>query len=569
MADDKSTLLTRKLTRKSALWSERSTWDTIARDACEYIDPDLGRFTTSEQNNGKNKHTRIYDSTGTRALDILAAGMMSGLTSPARPWFRLATPDPDMMEYKPVKLWLNLVTMRMREVFARSNTYRGLHSMYKELGAISTSAILVNDDYDDIIRLHGLTWGEYALATDNRGKVSTLYREFKMTVEQMVNEFGIDNVSLAVKRLYEAHNYDAKVDVVHAIEPNDKRDAYKIDNRNMAFSSCYFEPSGDGNKFLRESGFKRFRALCPRWEVTSNDVYGKGPGRKALGDIRQLQHEQLRKAEAIDYMVNPPLQVPPDLADGVDRLPGGVTSTHAATSQGGIRSLFEVRLDLTHLREDIIDVRSRINANFYADLFLMLSMDTRSNITAEEIVKRHEEKMLMLGPVIERVHNEGIEPLIDITFERLMEARVNGMPVIPPPPPELEGIDLQVEFVSVLAQAQKMVGMSANSQLINTVAMIANAKQDLSAWDKIDTDQFTDVTADILGTDPTLVRSDDEVAQLRQTRAQREQTQQMAAMAKPLADAASAARSMSETDTSGKNGLTDMMAMLQGYGTQQ
>lgn len=552
---------------KSQLWTDRSSWDAVSKEITEYLDPDIGRWSTSDTNDGKKRHGSIYDSTGTRALRILAAGMMSGLTSPARPWFRLATPDPDLMEYQPVKLWLHLVTQRMRDVFARSNYYRSLHGMYRELGAIGTAPVLINDDYDDVIRCHNLTAGEYAIATDNRGVVSTIAREYQMTVEQMVKEFGLESCSTTVKNLWSTHKRLTKIDVIHLIEPNTKRDLSRGGNQNMPFSSTYFEAAVNEGKFLRQSGFKRFRALCPRWEVTSNDSYGKSPGREALGDIKQLQHQQLRKAEAIDYKVSPPLQAPPEAASrGVDALPGGVTYVPQAGAHGAIRSLYEVNLDLSHLREDILDVRSRINAAFYADLFLMLANDQRSGVTAREVAERHEEKLLMLGPVLERLHNEAIEPSIDIVFERMLEAKgAGGRPMLPPPPRELQGMDLQVEFVSTLAQAQRMVGLGAVDRLVMTVGAIAQQKQDPAVWDKIDTDQLTDEYAEMLGVSPTIVRADDQVAALREGRAQQQRAQQMAAMAQPMAQAATAAKTLSETATEGKNGLTDIMSMVQGY----
>jgi len=527
---------TRLLKRKASLWKERSTWDSHWKDISKVILPMSGRFFESDRNDGRKRFNNIYDSTGTKALNIMAAGLMAGMTSPARPWFRLATSDTDLMEYEPVKIWLNDVTTLMREVFARSNTYRSLHSMYLELGAFGTAASIVMPDFDNVVHHHPLTVGEYAISTNAKGIVDTMYREFQMTVAQMVGKFGIENVSASVKNMFENGNYDTWVTVVHAIEPRTNRDTSKMDDKNMPFKSCYMEASKDNHdKMLRESGFKNFKVLCPRWNVTGGDMYGSSPGMESLGDIRQLQHQQLRKGQAIDYQVNPPLQVPAALKNqGADRLPGGTTYTDMSVQGQGIRSLFEVNLNLQYLLEDIRDVRERIRSTFYADLFMMLANDNRSGITATEVAERHEEKLLMLGPVLERLHNELLNPLIDLTFDQLVEADV-----LPPIPQELEGIDLKVEFVSMLAQAQRAVGVNSIDKLLTTVGGMAGMNP--GVLDKINFDQVVDDYSDMLGVNPSLIVSDDEVALIREQRAAQQQQAQQMAMMQPMVDMAKTA----------------------------
>lgn len=545
------------LNRFTALKNERSEWDTHWKDLSEYFLPRTGRFFTSEVNRGDKRWNSIYDSTGTRALRTLSAGMMSGMTSPARPWFRLAIPDTDLMEYAPVKLWLNEVTKRMRDVFARSNTYRSLSSIYEELGLFGTGASIVVPDFKHVIRHQTLTAGEYCIATDNRREVCTLYREWDMTVSQIVREFGLEKCSTTVKNLYNqgGKGLDTWITVVHAIEPRYDRDYSKRDNLNMPFKSCYFEKGGDGIKLLRESGFKQFPALVPRWATTGNDVYGYAPAMEAIGDVKQLQHEQLRKAEAIDYMTKPPLVLPTSLMNQqVNRYPGGVMYADQGNNQS-IRTAFEVNLDLNALREDIMDVRQRINAAFFADLFLMLANDNRSGTTAREIAERHEEKLLMLGPVLERLHNEMLDPLIDITFTNLLEGGL-----LPPPPDELQGMDLKVEFVSTLAQAQRAVGVQSIDRLIGTVGAIAGLRPDVV--DKLDTDQIIDAYADSLGVDPTLIVADDKVAIIRQERAQAAQAQQQAEAMPAMAQFAKTASDINLTED---NALTNILGMFQGY----
>ena len=544
------------LARKNALWTERSSFDSHWQEIATYLLPRAARFTQNKNNYGGKVWNNIYDSTGTKALRVLAAGLMAGMTSPARPWFRLATSDPALMESEAVKTWLYQVTTLMRDIYARSNTYRALHSLYEELGTFGTAATLVFDDFERVQHMHTMTVGEYAIATDYKGDVNTLYRELRMTVSQIVQEFGIDAVSSTVKNMYDNGNLDSWVPVYHFVEPRYDRDVTKKDNRNMPYASCYFEAASESNKMLRESGFSEFPVLAPRWAVVSGDVYGYSPGMEALGDIKQLQHEQLRKAEAIDYKTKPPVQAPVSYKNGgLDLLPGGVSFVDAASPQGGIRTAFEVNLELNYLLEDIQDVRGRINSAFYADLFLMLANDTRSGITATEVAERHEEKLLMLGPVLERLHNELLSPMIDITFSKLVRSGA-----LPPPPPELQGDDLNVEFVSTLAQAQRAVAVGNMDRFVNTIGAVAQVKPEV--LDKLDADQYADALADALGIDPSLVVADEKVAIIRQQRAQAQAAAQQQEQAPVMAQTA---KTLADTDTQGQNALTDLMANLQGY----
>ena len=505
------------LTRWGHLRSERATWWSHWQEITTYLLPRNGRYFEQDRNKGHRRHNSIYDNTGTRALRTLGAGMMAGATSPARPWFRLGTTDPDLNEFPPVQLWLADVTERMQLVFTKSNTYRTLHGIYEELGAFGTAGSIILPDSKNAIHHYPVTIGEYAIATDYKGRVNTLYREFQKTVGELVREFGYNKCSTSVKNLYDRGSLDQWVTVIHAIEPRDdrERDFNKEDNMNMKYKSCYFEQGGDGEQVLRESGFRDFPAVVPRWGIAGGDIYGNSPGMEALGDVKQLQHEQLRKAQGIDYQTKPPLQVPSYMKNrDVDSLPGGVTFVDG--QQGKIETAFNVNLNLNHLLQDIQDVRGRINSSFYADLFLMLANATDTRMTATEVAERHEEKLLMLGPVLERLHNELLDPLIDNTFNRMIEAGL-----IPPAPEELQGTELNVEFVSMLAQAQRAIGTNSVDRYTNTMGMIAQMKPDV--LDKFDSDKWANAYAQMLGINPELIVPDKQVARIRQERAQAQQ----------------------------------------------
>jgi len=544
------------LTRWGHLRSERATWWSHWQEITTYLLPRNGRYFEQDRNKGHRRHNSIYDNTGTRALRTLGAGMMAGATSPARPWFRLGTADPDLNKYPPVQAWLADTTERMQLVFTRSNTYRTLHGIYEELGAFGTAGSIVLPDAKNAIHHYALTTGEYAIATDYQGRVNTLYREFQKTVSEVVREFGYNKCSTSVKNLYDRGSLDQWITIIHAIEPRDdrERDFSKKDNLNMKYKSCYFEQGGEGEQVLRESGFKDFPAVVPRWGLAGGDIYGNSPGMEALGDVKQLQHEQLRKAQSIDYQTKPPLQVPSYLKNrDVDSLPGGVTFVDG--QQGKIETAFAVNLNLQHLLQDIQDVRSRINSSFYADLFLMLANATDTRMTATEVAERHEEKLLMLGPVLERLHNELLDPLIDNTFNRMIEAGL-----VPPAPEELQGMDLNVEFVSMLAQAQRAIGTNSVDRYTNSLGMVAQFKPDV--LDKFDSDKWANAYGEMLGIDPDLIVPDKQVALIRQQRAE---AQQAAAQREAQQQGIDNAVKLNNSKQTQDPSMMDMINQFSGY----
>lgn len=552
--------LKKQLVRRwGALRTERASWWMHWSEISSYLLPRSGRFFVQDRDRGYKRHNNIYDNTGTRALNILAAGLMGGLTSPARPWFRLGTMDAALMEVQAVKIWLSDCTSLMLDIFQKSNTYRALHQMYLELGAFGTAVSVVADDFDNVIHHYPLTIGEYAVATDWKGDVCTLYREFQKTVSEIVKEFGYTACSPSVQRQFDNGSLDTWVSIIHAIEPREDRDHTKQDAKNMPWRSVYFETGGNPDQVLRESGFTRFRALAPRWSVSGGDIYGTSPAMEALGDVKQLQHEQLRKAQGIDYQTNPPLQVPSSMKNrDVERLPGGISFVDSVGPQSGIRTAFDVQLNLQYLLADIQDVRGRINSSFFADLFMMISQDNpaTTRMTATEVAERHEEKMLMLGPVLERLHNELLNPLIEITFERMMQTQI-----MPPPPPELHGQQLNVELVSMLAQAQRAIATNGIDRFVGNMIQIAQAKPDV--LDKFNSDRWADEYSDMLGVNPELLVSDDDVQALRAERAkQQQQMQQMAAQEQ----ASKSMANLGKVQTpGGSNAGADILGMFSGY----
>ncbi len=556
---------------RSQLEQDRATFIPTWRDLGDYILPRRPRFFVSDANKGDRRNQKIIDSTATLAARTLRSGMMSGVTSPARPWFRLTTPDPGLAEFGPVKDWLYTVEQRMSTAFLRSNLYNVLPIIYGDIGVFATGAMFIEEDLETGIRCYPFPVGSYMISNNNRLKVDVFFRDFRMTVRQLVAQFGQvdekgrpnwESFSDHVKRAWDRGEYETWIDVCHVIKPNDEYNPKMLLAKHKKYSSCYFErgssgisgsylAGGDGNRYLRESGYDYFPVLCPRWEVTGEDVYGTScPGLDALGDIKQLQLGEKREMQAIEKMINPPMVGPTSLKNQkASILPADITYTDIREGQQGFRPAHEINPRISELEGKQAQVRDRVRRAFYEDLFLMLANTNRREITAREIDERHEEKLLALGPVLEQLNQDLLDPLIDNGFDMLMK-----QDNLPPPPEELQGIGLKVEYISIMAQAQKLIGIAGIERFAGFVGQVGAAAP--SALDKVDTDQLIDVYSDMTSIPPGIVRTDEAVEALRAQRAKAADAQNRMQM---MQQGAGAARDLSQTDMEGDNALTRLI----------
>ena len=495
----------------------------------------------------------ILDGTGVKARRVLSAGMHGGMTSPARPWFRLTLADPDMVQFRPVKEWLNETEIRMRSLLARSNFYMAIHSLYNELGVFGTGFMFEHSDPKMSLRFNTLTVGEYVLDINEHGMVDTIFRTLDLTARNIVRMFGIENCSEQVKRAYDKPETQlARFKIVHAILPNEDRDPLKLTNRNMPFASYYYEKDTSENKFLRQSGYQSLPGFGPRWDLSGQDTYGFSPAMDSLGDARMLQSVRATYLKQEHKKADPPMAYPQGL-NHLDTLPGGVNPVNAVNGSQQIYPIQNVSPDTRGILEITRDVRESIREGMYNDLFRMLALSPTRQMTATEVAERHEEKLLQLGPVLERLHAELFTPLIDRTFN-IMESS----DLLVPPPEEIQGMPLKVEFVSLLAQAQKMVATNSVDQFMGFIGNYGQAFPEM--LDIPDIDEVGDRYAEYLGIETKLLTDKQSREEKRQARAQQQQAMQAA---EAVNSDAQAAKTMAETPVRGGQS-TALDALLAG-----
>lgn len=560
---------------------ERSSFIDQWKEISNHVKPTRARFFITDVNNGERKNQKILNSTATFASRTARAGMMSGITSPARQWFQLRAPDLSLNENFAVKGWLDTVSNRMNDIFLRSNLYTALPAVYGDLLDYGTAAMFVEEDYEEVMRFYPIPIGSYVISTNSKNKVDTFGREFRMTVRQLVEKFGIPDpakpedidwsvFSNQVKNLWENKQPEEWIDIRHVVKPNENFNPRSPLAKHKRYVSYYYERGGSaafGNsgmmnssfndenddKVLRESGYDFFPVLCPRWEVTGEDSYGTDcPGMTAVGDIKQLQKAERLKLRGIEQQAKPSMVAPESMRNKKSSIvPGDVTYEPDGMQTGGFRRAYDVNWELQYLLQSNQQVEYRIQRAYFEDLFLMISQIDRKQITAREIDVRQEEKLLALGPVLEQLNDDVLDPLIDLAFHFMQRQNL-----IPEPPQELSGAPLKVEYISIMAQAQKLLGIGSLERFVGFVAQLPAIDPSGSYLAKIDVDQLIDIYADTLSLKVGVVRPDEQVAAIKQAQAQ---AQAQAAQQEQMNMAAQTQKTLSETNLDGDSALNRLM----------
>ena len=522
--------------RRKSMETEWGDYESHYRELRTAILPTRGRFSLGEKRRG-TLNKKIIDSAGRKGLRTLKSGLMSGMTSPSRPWFKLGLYDEEAQNDPDVKAWLHVTQQRMYMILRGSNVYRALDACYGDLGLYGTFGGLMRGHFENAIHVHAFPMGRFRAADDEDGVGVAMHWDTEMTVRQMVARFGLDKCSNAVQSQYRSNNLNQTFDVKAAAEVRMERDPMSP-MANQKLVGMYYWESKSSQNLLMEGGMDVNGILTPRWEKVEGEFYSpSSPGMDALGDCIQLQGQHRDKAIAIQMSYNPPMQAAAGAKSRMYRAVPGRAHTVSSPNlqQGGFRPTHEVRPDVQALMMDIQDTRSRISESFYEDLFRMTSqfgVEGVKNVTATAIAEMHEEKLIALGPVLESLDHGLLTPIIENTFHYMQKSGI-----IPPPPEVLDQQAIKIEFISLLAQAQKAIGIATIERTIGFIGTLEQLKPGSS--DKLDGDAAIDEFVEQVGPPPKIILTNEQAAQIRQGKAEAAQEQQMLEQAQPLAQAAS------------------------------
>jgi hypothetical protein len=535
----------------------RYSWWVHHRELADYILPRRYKWlvTPNMMARGSPINNHILDSTGSMAARNLSAGMMMGCSDPTKRWFKYKFNKLDSTQTNPISLWLAEIERLTRLIMAESNFYDSLAIFYFDLVVFGTAAMLIYEDYDNVIRCYNPCLGEFYVDNDGQYRPLIFMREFTHTISQAAEEFGVENLSPSSAAMWAngGTSLTREIVVAHCVEPNEDGRKFGIPDH-FKFRECYWEWGGSASPqggssyspgLLRKRGFYESPAIVTRWDLVSNDAYGRSPGMDALPDIKQLQLETKRLSQGIDKMVNPPMIADVQLKNQpVSLLPGGLSYVSGMLSQGktGFAPVYMVNPQVNEMMQQLQDVRGRINEAFYMSLFKVISQfETRSNVTATEIDQRRAEAMLMLGPVLERLNHEGFARMHDRIFGIASRAGV-----FPPAPPEIQGMHLNVEFTSMIELAQNASQATGIERLLGILGNLVGV--DPAVMDNVDIDYAVDKISYLYNNDPRLIRSPQQLADIRAQRQQQQQQAAIAAQADTAQKIAQGAKTLSETN---------------------
>lgn len=531
----------RILRQYKSMIEKREPWLANWRELAQYILP--RRYTTLEiQQSGKAAdlgNGKILDGTQTIACEVLSSGMLNGITSPARPWFRMRVAGFD--DDTEVQLWLDDTVARMTMALSESNFYTSFATLFSDLSCFATGGLMIYEDDEDVFRCYNYALGEYALLQDSRGVVTSVGYGFRWRVEDIVKEFGLENCSDRVRKAWEqkgARRND-EIELCCLLEPNSHADG-SIVAAHHTYRQLIWEANAPKGVLLDARGFREWPGVFPRWKTIGSDAYGTGPSHDAFADIKQLQHMTKRKAQGMDVLISPPMIASNVLANRQKNLaPGGITFVPDASAVG-MKPAYQINLPIREMTEDIMRTQERIREFFYNDLFKMISrLDTVRSAT--EIDQRVEEKLVLLGPVLERFQKEGL----DVALNRIFGI-MSRKGLLLPTPPQLQGQNVEVQYVSILADAQRAVGAAPVERYISLVGNIAGAKPDV--LDVPDWDELLRWYSEQIGVPVKLNKTPENVQALREQRAEAEQGAMTAEAAPGLAQAG---KNLSETQVGG------------------
>ena len=508
--------------RYKTLKAQRVTWEDHWQDIADYFLPRKANITI-KHTKGDKRHDQIYDGTATHALELLSASLNGMLTNTISPWFVLKFRNEMVNNNDEAVEWLESCAKIMQQVFARSNFQQEIFELYHELLAFGTSAMFITDDVKDDLRFKTIHISEIFITEDDKGLVDSLTRRFHLKNKNIPLMYPDADLPRSILSDIDKAPYDEAV-ILHSVYPSDTPMGYD-NSKNMDYQSCHVhEKTGT---LLRESGFKEFPYVVPRYlKSSSNEIYGRSPAMNALPDTKMLNTMSKVSIKAAQKQIDPPLMVPDDgFILPIRTVPGGLNFYRAGTRERieplNIGSNNPIGIQMEEQR------RKAVRENFFVDQLMTVQ---GQNMTATEVMQRTEEKMRLLGPVLGRLQSELLQPLITRAFNLLLKNNK-----LPPIPEEIGEQDVEIEYVSPLAKAQKTQELSS---VMRGIEIFGSMQNIAPVFDYIDIDGLVNHVTDVLGLPAKIMRSKGEVQQIQQQKQAAEMEQMQLQQAQQVAEAA-------------------------------
>lgn len=526
--DKKGALL---LQRYQQLVDEKKNYTDTYAEIAEYLAPRRELMHEWEDmNQGKKYGLKVFDSTPIQSLIIMANGFYGSSVSQSFKWIKFLSGMPEIDEDPEAQRWFSDLEELFYWELQQSNFYDAGSELTIDGFAFGTAAMWPRwSENQDRLVFTNLHPKEVFIDTDMDGKVNTMMRPHPVSYRNIATFF--DNVPKEIQKLADDTPHKTQY-VIHVVMPREKRDPHKLNAKNKPFASYWILK--DNGHILKEGGFDEFPFAVWRARRDSRSPYGTSPAWEALPTVKSLN--MLRKARmlATQKSVDPPLFIPSQLRKGTSTNPGARNyynpMDYNGMDPGKLIGVFggPVRFDTSIELEE--KLQQEVKDIFMTDLFLMMNNDERDR-TATEILERKGEKLTLLGPTITGFNSEFLSQTVDLVFSLLFKARK-----VPPPPQIIAEIGgrFDVDFIGPLAQAQrKHLKSQGPMQALNSIFplfQVAPQAMDLFDWDEIVRDMSEE------GLSPHLLKTREEVEEIRTQRAQEVERQKAMEAASTMAD---------------------------------
>jgi hypothetical protein len=496
-------------------------------------------FTYPERGNGlegsvllpedvQRRKNRILDDTGAESVRILASAIVTGTTPANSMWFGLSASDDtdDDLFNEASGAEAEFFSNAARIIF--TNIHASNFDPVAYEGAVDLAIAGVFTMFVEEAPQGGFSFELWPLAqcyfsaSKMDGPVDTIYRETEFSVQQIVNEYGLDNVDERVRADYDAGKVDNKHGVIHFIGPREDWIEGARLAKNLPFASAHFLANSE--KIMREGGYHEFPVIAPRWMRTPGSVYATGPASKALGSMRTINDTKALELMNMEIAVGGQYVAVDDGVLNPSNITLGARRVVVANDINSIKELPRSGdFNVAFTAEERL--QAQIKRAFMAD---QLQPQDGPAMTATEVHARVQLVRQLLGPIYARLRAEYLQRLVERCFGIAYRAGVLG-----PAPETLINRDYVVKFISPLARAQRLEDVTAMDRLESS--LMIEAQIDPQVLDVYDFEKAAVLRADFLGTPKSLIRSKDEVARVRSRRAQE---QQQAALQQVVTDAA-------------------------------
>jgi len=509
---------------------DRGTLDMNLQEVADRVLPRKAHV-TSMMIKGKKRDHRLYDSTAVFANQYMASGLYAHLTPPNMRWFALKAKNTLLNKTENVRRWFMQVTRILHEELAASNYDNTINELYLDIGWNGTPCLEVKKGKKTLFNFKNHHISEYVIFEDSDGEVDTIIRKFKYTARQAVQEWGLENLGLDVQDAYKSEmNRDKEFEFIHNIYPRaEYSHKYPALKSRQPIASEYIDVKG--KKFVKIEGAYEMPKMVPRWVKCSGDAYGRSQGMFALPEIKSANFNAKQLGIALEKEVSPTILAPDDGFVGTVRTSANSIMYYRKTLQGPNKpEPFKTKANLNWVRDVNNDKKTEIKKGFFNDLFVMLQEQTKQQ-TAYEIAQRIEEKWSMIIAPVGRLNSELNNPMI-----RRMLGIAGRAGALPPAPPELVGQEYEIEYVSKLALALKLLEVRSLQSGMEIMAPLVEMNP--AILDNYDSDEIARGIPERLGWNEDWLRDPVLRDQMRQDRAIKEAQEQEQMLAIEAAKAA-------------------------------